>query len=445
MLPSMRVTFLAIACAVAFSACKSDTKNLGTVKPQDRASPLVPGTLDALNRQGANCTPNTSGPTVCSTTNPSCTLTFDQNGDLTHLFCNVEPGYTFDCTRPCPGVYECVWSDDPHCADVYDAGGNHQYLCNGDLSTRVACSSDGGPAPDAGSDGGPGNDGGPSCRGLDQATCAATHGCEPISCGCNPPSYVGCFGPNDPKPGCASCVNCEGLDEHQCMATADCAPAYCPTCGGGQSYSGCLAAGQPHDCAPPPPNCAICMGLDETSCTANTACHAVYRDLGACGCAPVGCCIRFDHCADGAHADCVGPAACNSAPPQCEGDYVVAYANACYEGCVHAKECGGQPALCGAGGMWPTFDKTCMTDADCISGLHQTDCCGTRHAIGVSIGQASTFDTDEAICEAEWPGCACPTGPTLAEDGQSTIDPNRIHVRCQPGATPTSQCMTYVQ
>jgi hypothetical protein len=61
-----------------------------------------------------------------------------------------------------------------------------------------------------------------------------------------------------------------------------------------------------------------------------------------CGCAAVGCCIHYQHCAEGKKAQCTRPAgfACTIAQPGCEGAYVVGYTNSCYEGCVRATDCG---------------------------------------------------------------------------------------------------------
>jgi hypothetical protein len=50
--------------------------------------------------------------------------------------------------------------------------------------------------------------------------------------------------------------------------------------------------------------------------------------------------MRFDHCADGGKADCIGPALCNMVAPVCEGQYyAVGIKDGCYEGCVLAREC----------------------------------------------------------------------------------------------------------
>jgi hypothetical protein len=431
---------VALLTVLLFGGCKSETKKLGVIPPEQRSAPLTPGTRAQLMSQGAHCSPSSNGPAICTTTDPACTLTFDSNDQLTHLHCDVD-GLIFDCTRPCPDLYECTWSDAPGCADLYDASGVFsQYTCGATLDARLQCGSDAGVAVDAGAIDG----GGSICRGLDEQTCQATPTCTPISCGCNPPSYVGCFGPGDPTPGCVGCPVCQGLDEQSCAMNASCRADYCDACGI-RRFVGCSDPGtQPAPC--PAVTCPNCMGLDEQACSSTATCHPVYIDLQACGCAPAGCCTRFQECGQGAYAVCTPPTAiCDALPPTCEGDFVLAYSNSCYEGCVHPRECGGQPALCGPGGTWPTFAKACQVDGDCAMGVHQTDCCGSVSAIGFSAGEQERFRQDELICEVEYPACGCaPRGGISAEDGNTANDQSQLHVRCQSSAA-GGQCTTYVQ
>jgi hypothetical protein len=94
------------------------------------------------------------------------------------------------------------------------------------------------------------------------------------------------------------------------------------------------------DLAPPdssPSSCA--QATTQTECEARTDCHAVFFDLGGCACAALGCCVRFDHCGDGATAACTGTAFCKMMAPHCEGPYLIAYKDSCYEGCVLGTDC----------------------------------------------------------------------------------------------------------
>jgi len=121
----------------------------------------------------------------------------------------------------------------------------------------------------------------------------------------------------------------------------------------------------------------------------------------------------------------VGPVSCS--PPSC--------------GTLECPDAGA-PIVCGAGGggHFPMFDRTCMADADCVIVDHQTDCCGNSRAMGIRADQRAAFDADEAICERMYPGCGCPAGPPVADDGMSAIPPATIAVACVSG-----QCATFVR
>ena len=115
----------------------------------------------------------------------------------------------------------------------------------------------------------------------------------------------------------------------------------CPSgqmwCGGCTVGSGvCALACPTHVC----PSCADATTLD--ACQARTDCHAVFQDPGTCGCGSVGCCAKFQRCADGAKANCqAAPGlACGAMTPYCESPaYVVSYTATCFEGCVTPEEC----------------------------------------------------------------------------------------------------------
>jgi hypothetical protein len=89
--------------------------------------------------------------------------------------------------------------------------------------------------------------------------------------------------------------------------------------------------------------------------------------------------------------------------------------------------------------VFPAFDKSCATAADCAVKLHTVSCCGTQAAIGINASQSAAFDQAEALCDAMYPGCGCAQGPTKAEDGKETTDNNVIKVDCKAGA-----CSSYI-
>ena len=237
----------------------------------------------------------------------------------------------------------------------------------------------------------------PSCTGLDQATCTATPGCSAQSCStciAGETRYAACYRSDvSPPPcieaGCPAPVVCSGLDETSCVARSDCRAAYCPACGAGTGFAGCLtptealpqcpattcpapcdsfeetqcakngctplycptcSGGQVYEACNGPRDAAGCGSECVTSCTdltvqgqcdARTDCHSVFVSNAVADCVVNGGCTFFTHCADGGKASCTGTAACQITAPYCDGTaFVVSYAASCYEGCVRPSECG---------------------------------------------------------------------------------------------------------
>lgn len=73
----------------------------------------------------------------------------------------------------------------------------------------------------------------------------------------------------------------------------------------------------------------------------------------------------------------------------------------------------------GNGSVFPTFDRTCNTDADCAYGVHQLDCCGSTKAIAFNASQRTAFDAAETVCQRQYPGCGCAALPLVTDDGRS--------------------------
>lgn len=90
--------------------------------------------------------------------------------------------------------------------------------------------------------------------------------------------------------------------------------------------------------------------------------------------------------------------------------------------------------------VFPSFDKHCSVPGDCAIALHQYNCCGSKKAIGINAAERARFDRDEAACEAQYPGCGCDQQPTLAEDGNASMEPDDIAVDCRGNA-----CTTFVR
>lgn len=131
-------------------------------------------------------------------------------------------------------------------------------------------------------------------------------------------------------------------DAASCNADSRCTVAGCPNCEGGTNFALCYDKAN----GPPPIGCPAiacapaCADLvDAATCNARSDCHSVYQPANACGCAALGCCTFFSVCASGAPYCKSDQLMCRAAAPACEGPYVVAYANGCYEGCVLATAC----------------------------------------------------------------------------------------------------------
>lgn len=91
---------------------------------------------------------------------------------------------------------------------------------------------------------------------------------------------------------------------------------------------------------------------------------------------------------------------------------------------------GGGTLQCGDPLMFPGVSKACAADGDCGLAFHQTDCCGSLDAFGVSLDSIGAFNETEAMCAATFPGCGCAPMPTIAEDGDPAQDYNAVVVHC---------------
>jgi hypothetical protein len=194
--------------------------------------------------------------------------------------------------------------------------------------------------------GGSGGSGGVTCQGLTEVQCRATTGCSVGVCGAcsGGSSFSGCYATGatpPPCPGYACPVGCQGLAEAACLARQDCRTDYCPGCQQGKIFSRCTTPDAPPPSCPAaacPVTCDAVTTLD--GCEARTDCHSVFVDPGTCGCAAVGCCAHFSRCVAGDKAKCTPPTLlCRVATPFCEGTFVVAYTDSCFEGCVQKKDC----------------------------------------------------------------------------------------------------------
>jgi len=64
----------------------------------------------------------------------------------------------------------------------------------------------------------------------------------------------------------------------------------------------------------------------------------------------------------------------------------------------------------------PTFDRSCRADADCVVGMHVSNCCYSQ-AIGISAHEKARFDAVEVGCSGAATGfCGC-EGDVASSDG----------------------------
>ena len=87
--------------------------------------------------------------------------------------------------------------------------------------------------------------------------------------------------------------------------------------------------------------------------------------------------------------------------------------------------------------VFPVYVKQCATVDDCAMVIHQTDCCGNMAALGIDKDEVPAFDAAEALCQSQYPECACPTMGFVAEDGAVVQTVEAIDLVCVEGACKT--------
>jgi hypothetical protein len=185
--------------------------------------------------------------------------------------------------------------------------------------------------------------------------------------------------------------------------------------GGGMGGAGGTASGGAPGLDAGRPDAPLAKCGDVTTlaeCEARSDCHSVFVDPGDCGCATLGCCTRFESCADGDKAKCTGTVLCEVDPPRCEGSYVVSYQGSCYEGCVKQTDCAllacpqAPPANGAACGPVPV-SQTCYYE----------DCAGAGRTVATCAAGASAWQVTTGACapyacaaDASSSSLICPSG-----------------------------------
>lgn len=202
------------------------------------------------------------------------------------------------------------------------------------------------------------------------------------------------------------------------------------------------ADGSPVDVAAGPDGPASCGQLGtQQACEQRSDCHAVFEDPRDCACAALGCCARFKQCATGGLAQCSGTVAFNTASPYCEGPYVVAYANGCFEGCVAKTDCA-SATICPT--VAPVDRATCSGAVTCS----YQDCAGAGRTLATCRSNLWTVET--AACDTTRCAGAGTTATTLickadevcvlttSGGGAYWIRPDCVKNTCSPAAVATT-------
>jgi hypothetical protein len=82
---------------------------------------------------------------------------------------------------------------------------------------------------------------------------------------------------------------------------------------------------------------------------------------------------------------------------------------------------------------FPTFERACAGESDCVVVEHQVNCCGTLRALGIRADAQAAFDAAEASCRGMYPSCRCPAMVTRADDDTTFDGVNPAHALCTAG------------
>jgi len=130
-------------------------------------------------------------------------------------------------------------------------------------------------------------------------------------------------------------------------------------------------------------------------------------------------------------ADCTAQDTCVDGEWQCECSECAVTTGA--ESSTGEESTGGGIVCGGDDPQFPEFDRTCAVEADCTVVFHQTDCCGTVVAWGLSGEAGKPFSEAEQECAMMYGICDCAPMPTVTDDGKSTEDSTQITVGCVDG------------
>lgn len=239
-----------------------------------------------------------------------------------------------------------------------------------------------------------------------------------------------------PAIGCADGSTAVGSCGHDSSGKCVCATPICPP-------SGCSST----ECGPNP------FGAPNYKCSdGSTGGPVCERSSGACGWHIRSCPTEVD----------AGPT-CKAPPPfTCPDGTVVTPSCVvdssggcvCSSGtCMGSADAGSTDAIVSdggsacfdSGGTIPYMYRRCGSDAECATGQHQLNCCGSEQITGINAAEGAAYKSCEAAWDKHFPGCGCPAAMPVADDGKTVSDPTKVAVRCVTGSGgATGICQTYV-
>jgi hypothetical protein len=97
---------------------------------------------------------------------------------------------------------------------------------------------------------------------------------------------------------------------------------------------------------------------------------------------------------------------------------------------------------CGPGAppLFPDFDRSCVSEMECILVRHTTDCCGSIRVMGIGASEEAHFVIAEAACVSMYPACGCASDQVTADDGTMSTGSSGEEptLSCEAGTCTTS-------
>lgn len=189
-------------------------------------------------------------------------------------------------------------------------------------------------------------------------------------------------------------------------------------------------------------NCDFIEAYDD-ACSVDEDCGLVFHQIDCCGSqAALGIDSEQVTQFNETEAACVDPALCDCIPSPTNTQDGNAGSHEHIEVACLGGQCRSRisPSICE--GIPEDFSKSCSQNSDCFIAFHQTNCCGTRIAVGLSITEQGAFSAREGACQGTYPGCGCASEPTVAEDGKSGPEVN-MGVTCLTSAS-GGLCQTHL-